>query len=81
MDSMLEGEVLPRNVKKGVRSTDVVPCSEAWTVLKCHPNIAFASKSVHLSFANQSLTELPFRFTNARGRRGQEDDLRWLVNS
>ena len=43
MDMMDEGEILPRNVKRGVRSTDVVPCSEAWTVLKCHPNIAFAS--------------------------------------
>lgn len=35
--------VLPRSVDPGVRTADTVPCNEAWTVLKCHPNIAFAS--------------------------------------
>ncbi|KAK4705374.1 AP-1-like transcription factor, partial [Phenoliferia sp. Uapishka_3] len=37
-----EDVILPRSVEPGVRTVDTVPCNEAWTVLKCHPNIAFA---------------------------------------
>ncbi|GAA6037874.1 hypothetical protein JCM8097_005081 [Rhodosporidiobolus ruineniae] len=35
-------EVLSRSVDAGVRSVETVPCNEAWTALKSHPNIAFA---------------------------------------
>ncbi|GAA5822028.1 hypothetical protein JCM11251_004832 [Rhodosporidiobolus azoricus] len=35
-------EMLPKTVDPGVRSVDTVPCNEAWTALKSHPNIAFA---------------------------------------
>lgn len=35
-------ESLPRSVPSGVRTAETVPCNEAWTVLKSHPNIAFA---------------------------------------
>ncbi|KAL8289991.1 hypothetical protein RQP46_002930 [Phenoliferia psychrophenolica] len=38
-----EDVLLPRSVEPGVRTVDTVPCNEAWTVLKCHPNIAFAN--------------------------------------
>ncbi|GAA5854570.1 hypothetical protein JCM8547_004890 [Rhodosporidiobolus lusitaniae] len=37
-----EVEMLPRTVSAGVRSVETVPCNEAWTALKAHPNIAFA---------------------------------------
>ena len=81
VDSMLEGEILPRNVNRGVRTTDVVPCSEAWTVLKCHPNIAFAST---FSPPHQSINRSRHfcdRFTNARGRRSETNDLRRFIDS
>lgn len=39
-------EVLPMSVPSGVRTIETVPCNEAWKVLKSHPNIAFASKSI-----------------------------------
>ncbi|GAA5927530.1 uncharacterized protein JCM15063_005926 [Sporobolomyces koalae] len=35
--------LLPRSVEPGVRTVETVPCNEAWTVLKAHPNIAFAN--------------------------------------
>ncbi|ORY53400.1 hypothetical protein BCR35DRAFT_310542 [Leucosporidium creatinivorum] len=35
-------ETLPKSVPTGVRSVETVPCNEAWTTLKNHPNIAFA---------------------------------------
>ncbi|GAA5904764.1 hypothetical protein JCM6882_008368 [Rhodosporidiobolus microsporus] len=34
-------EMLPKTVDPGVR-VETVPCNEAWTALKSHPNIAFA---------------------------------------
>ncbi|GAA6063508.1 hypothetical protein JCM10212_004770 [Sporobolomyces blumeae] len=34
--------LLPRSVEPGVRTVETVPCNEAWSVLKAHPNIAFA---------------------------------------
>ncbi|BGP15032.1 hypothetical protein JCM10213v2_002987 [Rhodosporidiobolus nylandii] len=37
-----EIEMLPKTVQPGVRTADTVPCNEAWTALKAHPNIAFA---------------------------------------
>jgi len=37
--------LLPRSVEPGIRTVDTVPCNEAWSVLKAHPNIAFASTS------------------------------------
>jgi len=36
-----------------VRTVETVPCNEAWTVLKAHPNIAFAS-----TFTSRSLLRL-----------------------
>ncbi|GAA5837590.1 hypothetical protein JCM3766R1_006854 [Sporobolomyces carnicolor] len=35
--------LLPRSVEPGVRTVETVPCNEAWSVLKAHPNIAFAN--------------------------------------
>ncbi|SCV70738.1 BQ2448_3500 [Microbotryum intermedium] len=35
-------EMLPKSVPSGVRTEDI-PCSEAWSVLKSHPNIAFTN--------------------------------------
>ncbi|GAA5962519.1 hypothetical protein JCM3765_003715 [Sporobolomyces pararoseus] len=35
--------LLPRSVEPGIRTVETVPCNEAWTALKAHPNIAFAN--------------------------------------
>ncbi|GAA6005035.1 hypothetical protein JCM10207_008485 [Rhodosporidiobolus poonsookiae] len=34
--------MLPLSVDPGLRTVESVPCNEAWTALKAHPNIAFA---------------------------------------
>ncbi|KAM0746529.1 hypothetical protein T439DRAFT_294001 [Meredithblackwellia eburnea MCA 4105] len=37
-----EDDPSPSSSTRGVVTVETVPCNEAWTVLKCHPNIAFA---------------------------------------
>ncbi|GAA5971864.1 hypothetical protein JCM11641_001547 [Rhodosporidiobolus odoratus] len=36
-------ELLPRSVQPGVKTVESMPCNEAWSALKAHPNIAFAN--------------------------------------
>lgn len=45
MSTTAEVEMLPKSVPSGIRTmADKIPCNEAWTTLKNHPNIAFAGE-------------------------------------
>lgn len=52
-------ETLPKSVPTGVRTVDTVPCNEAWTTLKNHPNIAFAGPSSSPPSLLLPLADLP----------------------
>lgn len=50
-EDQLGDVLLPRSVPPGLRTRETdIPCNDAWTMLKEHPNIAFASTVPPLSF-------------------------------
>lgn len=72
-EDQLGDVLLPRSVPPGLRTRETdIPCNDAWTMLKEHPNIAFASTVPPLSFSPADTS----RFAVAGGRGGEAHSMR-----